>query len=84
MGKLFSRRAALTIQELAEGQCLKFCNDVLQGFGNNGIKKKNSSPFLWTENALIQTKNCVAALVMMASIVFGSSSASATNPVILN
>ena len=35
-------------------------------------KTKRLSPSIWTENASIQTKNCVAALSIMASIVFGS------------
>ena len=30
------------------------------------------SPFIWTENGSIQTKNCVAALLMMAFFNFGS------------
>ena len=30
VGKLFSRRAALTIQELAEDQCLKSCNSFIE------------------------------------------------------
>ena len=30
MGKLFSRRAALTSQELTEGQYLTFCNSCIQ------------------------------------------------------
>ena len=47
------------------------CNDVLQGFDNNGVKKR-SLPSISTENDSIQTKNCVAALSMMVSIVFGS------------
>ena len=34
--------------------------------------KKRLSISIWTENALFQTKNCVAALLMMTSIVFGS------------
>ena len=52
------------------------CNDVLQGFDNDGVQKKEikkrSSPSIWMENASIQTKNRVAALQMMTSIVFGS------------
>ena len=35
-------------------------------------EKKGSLPTIWTENESIQTKNCVAALSMMTSIVFGS------------
>ena len=61
VGKLFSRRAALTMQELAEGQCLKSCNVVSQGFENDGVQKKSLSS-IGTVNASIQTKNCVAAL----------------------
>ena len=40
VGKLFGRRTALTIQELAEGQCLKSCNVVAQGFENDGAQQK--------------------------------------------
>ena len=29
-GQTFSGRAALTVQELAEGQCLKSCNSCIQ------------------------------------------------------
>ena len=46
---------------------------MLQGFDNDGVQKQRLSLFIWTENASVQTKNCVAALSMMASIVFGSS-----------
>ena len=38
----------------------------------NDVFRKKSSPSICTENASIQTKNYVAALSMMASIVFGS------------
>ena len=71
-GKLFSRRAALSIQELVEGQCLKSCNVILQGFKNEGLRKKRSSPSTRTEDVSIQTNNGVVALLMTASIVFGS------------
>ena len=40
-------------------------------FENDSLQKK-SSPFIWTKNASIQTKNCVAAVLMMVSIVFVS------------
>ena len=40
MNKLYSRRAALTIQELAEGQSLKSCNVISPGFENDGLRKK--------------------------------------------
>ena len=54
------------------------CKDVLLRFENDDVqktklkKKKRSSSSIWTENSSIQTKNCVAALSMMASIVLGS------------
>ena len=63
------------MQELAIASNLAItsCKDVLQGFDNDGVQKQRSSLFIWTEDASVQTKNCVAALSMMASIVFGSS-----------
>ena len=55
----------------------KSCNNFLQrritGLDNDGVQKQRSPLFIWTENASVQTKNCVAALSMMASIVLGSS-----------
>ena len=56
------------MQELAIAQNLAItsCKDVLQGFDNDGVQKQRSSLFIWTENASVQTKNCVAALSMMA------------------
>ena len=63
VGELFSQKAALTIQELAEGQCLKICNScircrwLVEGCKclildfENGLQKKRQS--VWTENALI-------------------------------
>ena len=45
---------------------------LLHGFENYSVQVKRSSPFIWRENASIQTKNCVAALSMMAFIVIGS------------
>ena len=43
-------------------------------------KIKRSSSSIWTENASIQTKNCVEAFSMMASIVFGSLVAQVRHP----
>ena len=63
------------MQKLAIASNLEItsCKDVLQGFDNDGVQKQRSSLFIWMENASVQTKKCVAALSMMASIVFGSS-----------
>ena len=63
------------MQELAiaENLAITSCKDVSQSFDNDGVQKQRSSLFIWTENASVQTKNCVAAFLMMASIVFGSS-----------
>ena len=41
-------------------------------FLNDDLQEKRSPPSMWTKNVSIQIKNCVAALSMMASIVFGS------------
>ena len=35
-------------------------------------KQKRSLPFIWTENASVETKNCVVVLSMMVSIIFVS------------
>ena len=48
---------------------VKFCG---QGKGANALlKKTRSSHSVWTENTSIQTKNCVAALLVMAVVVYG-------------
>ena len=63
------------MQELAIASNLAItsCKDVLQGLDNDGVQKQRSSLFIWTKNASVQNKNGVAALSMIASIVFGSS-----------
>ena len=53
------------------------CNVVLHGFENDGwrpkkYKEKRVITLCWDENESIHTKNRVAALSGMASIVFGS------------
>ena len=47
------------------------CKGLSSDFENNGLQKKVIAS-TWTENVSIQTKNCVAALSIMASIVLGS------------
>ena len=58
----------------AKNLAMTSCNVVFHGFENDGVQKekRRSSPFIWTENASVQTKNCVSALSMMASKVSGS------------
>ena len=68
MGNLFSRRAALITEELVKGQsslkCPKkkghtylHCRIIERG--HDGLRKKRSSPFEWTENASVQTDKCL-------------------------
>ena len=76
VGKCFSWMVTLTIQELAGSQGFKSwqvkeCKWLIFGFENDGLQKK-VKPSIWTDNALIQTKNGIAALSMMASIIFSS------------
>ena len=47
------------------------CKSLNLGFENDDFKKR-SSLSIWMENTSMQTKNCVAVFLMMASIVFGS------------
>ena len=55
---------------LAQNLAITSCNIVLRGFENDGVQKR-SSPSIRTENASVQTRNCVAGLSIMVSNVFG-------------
>ena len=62
MGKLFSRRVALTIQELAEGQCVKFCDhlefchQVVYGLLSNFTPRKRSHATSWIKKRPSQSE----------------------------
>ena len=73
--KIFSWRTILTIQEMAEGQCLKSCNSCIQrrwlvegykclllNFENDGFYKKKVVKAYLTENASSQIENCAATI----------------------